>query len=492
MKKSVSTTANLFSSYLRTGLFGLLFCLMIGVWYSCKKEGQPSKNTVLTISKARVLFEKSGAADASVASRDESEAEEGDGDIHIILDWENATEYRNEIFDLNVVEVPILHSGLSSITITGDSQNSSAIGDGQSTYNVIFVQDSNGVINAAAMKISGTPNYSTSHDIESNSFQSIDENFEGRVAYYNFSDSLLRSYLVKDGNVFETVTPTDTGQIIGATDRWAWCVDWFECIPCSVDHHDCDQMNICKCVEHPGPKCVPPQLIVHLVECGGPMFPPPFPQGQGPNSNNPIIPPPNNNWPFGGGSSNNNNNIWSQFDDFLDCYAGSHNGEQLLNDEVTEEIAQSCFADLAANHPGFDCEDFEDCVDEQKECECTGLELERKQIGSLYPFAFPFNLIEYKVIAVMENKNCKTGGSNSYCELEKPGWLPDNWIVNADIIENHGTRVKGQRTSPCHYKVIFDHWIKVRYSVWIGPVEKPQLDIRWPTTGGNLSLWYIE
>ncbi len=478
MEKSLSTTANLFSSNLKTGLVGLFFCLMIGAWYSCKKDSPLKSGSTLTISKAKEIFISSGIEEAKVHSRDETE-ECGDGNIHITLDWGNAVEYENGPYNLSLVEVPVLNSNLSTTKIfTGGVENGSApFEEGASTTNILFSQDSNGLINVTILKISGTPAYSVNNNIKTNAFKNMDGDFEGRVGYYNLSDSLLESYLVSNGNVFESVGPSDTGHLVSAADRWAFCVESIKYVNCTGDNHTWAQRFICKCGSIEAPFCTPPQKITTLVECGGPIFLPPSFYPQIPDWVNPWLPPPpTNTGQVGGGSGGNNSNPpVGSFGYYVKKYKETHNNEDLWNDPEKKKIAWACFEDLVENStevltPAEFQAEFNTCVEEQKGCNCLSI-YERLNIGTHSPY--PLLNLDYTIKGVVENKNCKTGTSTGRCEVHAPSiGLPIGYSYT--ITENVASLIDpAPKLGPkCVWKVWYKHRIVVQYFYNIGLADE--------------------
>ena len=88
--------------------FFLLFII------SCEKDNKTSgapKHSTLTIEKAKEFFSQTKIKEFD--THDRGGEDEYDTGFYMRLGWNNGSEYHDERYDLDVIEVPILESSLS-------------------------------------------------------------------------------------------------------------------------------------------------------------------------------------------------------------------------------------------------------------------------------------------------------------------------------------------------------------------------------------------
>lgn len=285
-------------------IFLNLFLLLLFI-ISCEKDNKisnTSKPPALTIEKAKEFFAQTQIKEFDTKNRGGDEEE--DTGFYMKLGWNNGSEYHDEGFDLDVVEIPILESTLlkkyqvaEGTDITNSYEN-----NGQKEI-LLFTQNSTGDVKITILKISGTLDYLSENEMKVNTFRNIDSDFEGLVEFYNLKDSLLEDYLVKDGYLHEVVETHEWEEVqTQSEDRWAFCiVGWFTNRPCTGNnHHDCDEKNECPCGVTAS--CAPPVCAPILVECGGP------PLVNLTVHEGIIVEPPGYNWGNNGGGGPGPNN----------------------------------------------------------------------------------------------------------------------------------------------------------------------------------------
>lgn len=277
-------------------VFLIAFCSLLLLITSFNSNAQAvSRHSTLSIEKAKELFSQTRIKEATAQDRGGDE-EENVG-IQMRLGWDNGAEYHNDLFNIDVVEIPILESNLSkTFQVAGDWADSNGYVNNGQIEKLLVTEDTNGIVKFSILKLSGTTDYLAANDMKVNSFKSMDSDFEGLAGYYNLEDSLLKNYVIRSGGVHEVMESHEV------EDRWALCiVGWITIAKCTGSkHHNCENRSECECGANTN--CKPPVCSPILEQCGGPQIT----YNPGPNHTvlDPSLPEPQGSTYGNGGSIN--------------------------------------------------------------------------------------------------------------------------------------------------------------------------------------------